>query len=84
MRRTRRIGYTKAELDRLYERTESWTDPSKAVMRGPDVEFVMDDPQVLYVLPIRTAEALSRLARRRRTTPERLVHRWVKEKLAEA
>jgi hypothetical protein len=84
MKRTKRIGYTKAELDKLYELTESWTDTSELVAKGPDVEFVTDNPQVLYALPVRTAQAVSRLARRRRTTPERLIQRWVKEKLAEA
>ncbi len=84
MKRTKNTGYTKAELDRLYKMTESWKDTSNTLTGGKDVEFVKDNLRVFYALPVRTARAVSQLARRRRTTPERLIERWVREKLAES
>jgi len=84
MRRTRHTGYTRTELDKLYALTESRTDTSKSLAETRDIEFVVDDLRVFYALPARTAQAVGRLARRRRTTPERLIERWVKEKLAQA
>jgi hypothetical protein len=81
MTRTRYTGYTKAELDKLYDLTDSWTDISGPDNAKTNVEFVVEDLRVCYTLPVRTAKAVAELARRRRTSPERLIERWVKEKL---
>ena len=82
MKSTKGTGYSRAELDRLYALTDSRSDVSASLAVGQPVDFLIDDPRVFYSLPARTAQAVSRLARRRRTTPERLIERWVKEKLA--
>ncbi len=83
MRQAKHTGYSKAELNKLYELTDSWTDISGLMADGKDVEFKVEDLRVFYALPARTAQQVVRLARRRRTTPERLIERWVNEKLAE-
>ncbi len=84
MRGTKRTGYSRAELDRLYELTDSWTDVSDSLSSGKGERFIIEDRRVFYSLPAQTAAALGRLARRRRTTPERLIERWVNEKLIES
>jgi hypothetical protein len=84
MTRTRHAGYTKAELDRLYDLTDSWTDIGASESTKANVEFIVEDLRVCYTLPVRTAKAVVQLARRRRTSPERLIERWVREKLQEA
>jgi len=84
MTATRHTGYSKAELDRLYDLTDSWTDIGASESTRANVEFTVEDLRVCYTLPVPTAKAVARLARRRRTTPERLIERWVREKLHEA
>jgi len=81
MKQGKQAGYGKNDLDRLYALTESWTDIGGS-LSGPDVPFEVDDLCVFYALPAKTASAVAHLARRRRTTPERLIKRWVEEKLA--
>ena len=82
MKRGKHIGCSNRELDELYERTDSWKDTGPSLEDGKDVDFVLEDLSVYYALPANTAKAIARLARRKRTSPERLIRRWVEEKLA--
>lgn len=84
MKRPKSIDYTAEELDELYERTEQLKDASPSMSDERRVEFVVEDTSRLYTLPEGVMRKLDRLARRRRTTAQKLIERWVREKLAEA
>jgi hypothetical protein len=82
MKRGKRIGYSDRELDDLYELTDSLKDIGPSLSEESEVDFVVEDLSVYYALPPGTASAVARLARKKRTSPERLIKRWVEEKLA--
>lgn len=73
----------RADIRRLYDDSERLEDVGSTMTEDRQVEFEIDDRLRLYALPERLVRQLDQLARRRRTTPQKLIERWVREKLAE-
>ena len=83
MKRGKSTAPSRAEIKQLYDRTERLKDVSSCMAEDRQVEFEIDDRLPLCWLSERLIRQLDQLARRRRTTPRKLIERWVREKLAE-
>lgn len=81
---TRKLpGFANAADEAAFWDTHDATEYLKDLQDDRETVFIRPEAGVIEVTP-ETWRELARIARRRRTTPARLVRKWLKEQLARA